>query len=61
MLYDPNEFDNSPKASSDIASVNMLRLAPNALDPLVEVPTPRCSCMFSVDEAKSPKFTQKVP
>ncbi len=61
VLNDPKEFEVSPPASSAIASVKIFRLAPKAPDPLVEVPTPRCSCRFSVEEAKSPKFTQKVP
>jgi len=51
----------SPPAISETASVKIFKLAPKAPDPLVEVPTPRCSCKFSVDEAKSPRFTQKVP
>ena len=41
MLYDPKELEISPEASSDITSVNILRLAPNAPAPLVDVPTPR--------------------
>ena len=59
--YDPNEFEISPFAISDIASVKIFKLAPNAPEPLVDVPTPRCNCKLCVDDAKSPIFTQNVP
>ena len=58
---EPNEFEISPPASSEIASVKMFKLAPNAPDPLVDVPTPRCNCKLCVEDAKSPKLTQNVP
>ena len=44
-----------------MASVKIFKLAPNAAVPFVEVPTPRCNCKLWVEEAKSPRFTQKVP
>ena len=43
VLYDPYEFENSPKASLDIASVRIFKLAPKAPAPLVDVPTPLCN------------------
>ena len=58
---EPKELAISPPASSETASVKMFKLAPKAPEPLVEVPTPRCNCRFSTEEAKSPKFTQKEP
>ena len=36
----------------------MLMLAPNAAAPFDEVPTPRCTWIFPVDEAKSGILTQ---
>ncbi len=61
VLKEPKELEISANASSETASVKMFKLAPKAPEPLVDVPTPRCNCKFSVEEAKSPKFTQKVP
>ena len=61
VLKLPKLFEISPEASSEKASVNTFKLAPKAPEPFVEVPTPRCSCKLSVDDAKSPKFTQNVP
>ena len=59
--YEPKEFEISPPASFEIASVKIFKLAPKAPEPLVEVPTPRCNCKLSTDDAKSPRFTQNVP
>ena len=39
----------------------MLILAPNALEPFVDVPTPLWTCKFSTEEAKSGKSTQYTP
>ncbi len=61
MLKEPTEEEISALAFSDPASVKIFKLAPKAPAPLVEVPTPRCSCKLSTDDAKSPRFTQKVP
>ena len=61
MPNEPKEFEISPYASSRTASVKIFKLAPKAPDPFVEVPTPLWSCKFSVEEAKSLRFTQKVP
>ena len=36
----------------------MLTVAPNALEPLVDVPTPRCTCRLETLDAKSPMLTQ---
>ena len=61
LLKLPIEFEISPLASLETASVNTLILAPKAPEPLVDVPTPRCNCKLSTDEEKSPKLTQNVP
>ena len=42
-------------------SVFILMLDPNAAAPLDEVPTPRCTWILSVEDAKSGIFTQKTP
>jgi hypothetical protein len=39
----------------------MLRLAPKAALPFWLVPTPRCTWMLLMDDAKSGKFTRKEP
>ena len=49
------------KASFFTESVCKFKLAPNAEEPFVEVPTPLCNWIDSTEEAKSGKFTQKVP
>ena len=46
---------------SETASVKIFKLAPKAPAPFVDVPTPRCNCKLSTDDAKSPKLTQNVP
>ena len=58
---DPKELAISPPAFSETASVKMFKLAPKAPEPLVEVPTPRCNCKLSTEDAKSPRLTQNVP
>ena len=57
----PKLFEISKNFSFEIPSVRIFKLAPNALAPFVEVPTPRCNCIFSTEELKSGKLTQKVP
>ena len=36
-------------------------LAPKALGPFEEPPTPLCICMLLTEDAKSGRFTKKVP
>ena len=54
----PMEFAISANPFSDTASVNKFILAPNAPDPLVEVPTPLCIWRLEIEEVKSGRFTQ---
>ena len=60
-LKDPPAIPISLKALSDTPSLRIFKLAPKEPEPLVEVPTPLCNCKFSIEDAKSGIFTQKVP
>ena len=61
VLKLPIELELSKNDFSEILSVRILILAPNALDPLTDVPIPLWTWRFSTDEEKSGKSTQKVP
>src|SRR5690625_516539 len=61
VLKEPKTVLISPKGSAAAELVCKLMVAPNAPAPSVEVHTPLWLCMFSVDEERSGRFTQKVP
>ncbi len=61
VLKEPKEALVSANASLRRVLVWIFRLAPNADEPLVEVPTPRWIWMLLTEEAKSGMFTQKSP
>src|SRR5690554_1646950 len=61
VLKDPPELSITAYGFCSNLLVAILILAPKAPLPLEDVPTPRCTCILSIEVEKSGILTQKTP
>ncbi|OPZ51939.1 MAG: hypothetical protein BWY89_02024 [Bacteroidetes bacterium ADurb.BinA012] len=60
VLKEPYDISTEAPASEGGVWLLMFTEAPKAPAPLVDVPTPRCTCTLPVDDARSGRSTQNT-